>query len=317
MDLSATATKNSGSGSASQGISAYDEIAARLADIAAKQLFFVCGSMKSGTTWLQIMLDAHPSASCGGEGHLADRLAPALQTAVNEYNEHIEWKNAQEIGDLAGFPCFGEAELAYTLRTAILLLLARQVADKPVAAIGEKTPDNILGMPFLHLMFPEAKFIVMVRDGRDCAVSGWFHNQRLSADWLESTYPTLDAYAAVTASGWAKEQEAAVRFAQQRPDHCLFLRYEDMVADTEACLRRVLGFLGLDSAAGIVADCCAKAAFTTLAKGRSPGQEDVASFFRKGVAGDWRNHLSAEANAAFIKEAGPWLTHFGYLQPAS
>ncbi len=104
-------------------------------------------------------------------------------------------------------------------------------------------------------------------------------------------------------------------FAQQRPGRCLFVRYEDLTAAPEANLVRILDFLGLDRNPATVAECCAKSSFAKLAAGRAPGHEDPASFFRKGVAGDWRNHFSAEADAAFIREAGPWLSHFGYLKP--
>ena len=50
--------------------------------------------------------------------------------------------------------------------------------------------------------FPRAKFIHLVRDGRDCAVSGWFHNRRISPDWLNGAHPSLDAYSAATAVEW-------------------------------------------------------------------------------------------------------------------
>ncbi len=293
-------------------MSDFDDLTARIAAIGRKTIFFVCGSMKSGTTWLQIMLDAHPAISCGGEGHFADRLGPAFQAAANQYNQHIEWKNAQKIGGLEGFVRLGDREMAYTMRAAILLLLAQQAGDKPIAAIGEKTPDNILGLPFLDTLFPEAKFVFLVRDGRDCAVSGWFHNKRLAAEWLDKTYPTLDAYAEATAEGWAKEQLAAVGFARTRKQRCLFIRYEDLLGDAPTILTRVLDFLDVPSDPATVRACCAKGAFATLTGGRAPGTEDPASFFRKGVAEDWRNHLSPQATTAFFKAAGTWLMYFGY-----
>ena len=44
----------------------------------AKPLFFICGAIKSGTTWLQLMLDAHPDIACRGEGHLPNMLLPGM-----------------------------------------------------------------------------------------------------------------------------------------------------------------------------------------------------------------------------------------------
>ena len=289
-----------------------DDLSRRIGDLGRKTIFFVCGSMKSGTTWLQILLDAHPAISCGGEGHFSDKLTPILQDAVNDYGRYIDWKNKQNIGGLDGYPSLGAPHLTYLLRTAILLLFSEQSKGRRVRAVGEKTPDNISGMPLLNQIFPEAKFIHLVRDGRDCAASGWFHNSRLSPAWLAQEFPTMEAYAAATAKGWAREQAAAVAFARERPQRCLALRYEDLIEDTATAFRSVLTFLGMPHDAATIADCCAKSDFAKLSGGRAPGKEDRASFYRKGVAGDWRNHFSAEANAAFIREAGPWLTHFGY-----
>ena len=49
--------------------------------------------MKSGTTWVQLLLDAHPNISCNGEGHFMDVLADHLVNALDRYNEYIDGKN--------------------------------------------------------------------------------------------------------------------------------------------------------------------------------------------------------------------------------
>jgi len=299
-------------------MSEFDTITARLGDIGAKTLFFVCGSMKSGNTWLQILLDPHPEIICGGEGHFTDKLAPILQDAVNQYGRYIGWKNAQKIGGLDGYPRLGQTELIYLIRTTILLLFNAQTGGKAVAAIGEKTPDSIMAMPLLDLVFPEARFIHLVRDGCDCAASGWFHNQRMTPDWQEKNFPTLESYAAATATAtatateWAHEQRLAASFTEARPERCLTLRYEDLVDAPAGTFATALDFLGVDHDPATVAACHGRGAFASLSGGRAAGEENRGSFFRKGVAGDWRNHFSAEANSAFIREAGLWLAHFGY-----
>ena len=43
-----------------------------------------------------------------------------------------------------------------------------------------------------------------------------------------------------------------------------------------------------------------------------PGQEDLASFYRKGVQGDWRNHMDAEQERAFIAATGGLMADLGY-----
>jgi hypothetical protein len=56
----------------------FDALHDAVAHVRQKQLFFVGGAPKSGTTWLQLMLNGHPEISCTGEGHFPDRLLPAL-----------------------------------------------------------------------------------------------------------------------------------------------------------------------------------------------------------------------------------------------
>ena len=48
-------------------------------ELRSKQIFFIGGTAKSGTTWVQLLLDAHPEVSCNGEGHFLDNLKPALK----------------------------------------------------------------------------------------------------------------------------------------------------------------------------------------------------------------------------------------------
>lgn len=52
--------------------------------------------------------------------------------------------------------------------------------------------------------------------------------------------------------------------------------------------------------------------FTKLAGGRAPGQEDVKSHYRKGVAGDWRNHFNEEHIALFKENFNDLLLRLGY-----
>ena len=52
-------------------------------------VFFVCGAPKSGTTWLQRLLDAHPQVACAGEGHFIERFTAPLSQLVSSYNRQM------------------------------------------------------------------------------------------------------------------------------------------------------------------------------------------------------------------------------------
>src|SRR5205823_6449212 len=162
------------------------------------------------------------------------------------------------------------------------------------------------------LLFPAAKFIQIVRDGRDCAVSGWFHNLRMTPDWTKKNFASLRGYAVRCAQTWAEQLADAQQFADRNPARFLRVRYEDLAADTDRALAALFNFLGVDDGKAVLARCRSEASFAKLSGGRSPGQENRRSFFRKGVAGDWRNHFSSEIEAEFRKKSGGWLDRLGY-----
>ena len=255
-------------------MTAFRRLHARLGALAATQMFFIGGSMKSGTTWLRLMLDAHPRIACKGEAHVPDQLAPLLMASLDRYNQHIAEKNNKVFGEIEGFPLYTRDDLAYLIASNLLLAFAKSDPAKDLRAIGEKTPDNVRQFDLLRAIFPGAKFLHVLRDGRDCAVSCWFHNLRENPTWARATYPSLPAYAEMFAREWAKDVAEAERFAAANPGACLTVRYEALLADAPAVLRRVFAFLGVPATADIAARCAAAASFERLSAGRMPGEEN-------------------------------------------
>lgn len=276
-----------------------------------KQLFFIGGSMKSGTTWLRLLLDAHPEIICGGEAHLMDHFGPLLLELLAKRKDYLADKN-RLFGELGGFPTPTPDDLTYMLSASLYLALGSAGVPHSVRAVGEKTPDNIRYFDVLHAVFPAARFIHLVRDGRDCAVSGWFHNLRASPEWTRTHFATLADYTAAFAREWTKDLSVGQEFAAAHPDATLTLRYEDLIEAPEALLAQVAAFLGADPAADLVGACCAQARFETLTNGRPRGVEDPASFLRKAAPGDWRNHLDAVAEDTFMTTAGDAMRAFAY-----
>jgi len=294
----------------------FEQLHGSITDLRDKQIFFIGGTAKSGTTWLRFLLDAHPAVSCSGEGHFLDVLAPALKSAVDRHSEIVTRKNASIFREFEGYPHLDLADFTYVLASCVALLLIKQSAHKPACAIGEKTPNNSLYFAAFSTLFPKAKFIHIVRDGRDCAVSGWFHNLRVSPEGTVKEYGSLASYVRFFAEQWATEIATAQRFIDQHPGRVYQFRYKDLFADPEAILDKLFAFLGVETTQGLLAQCRREASFEKLSGGRKPGQENRSSFFRKGVPGDWRNHLSERDNAAFLEIAGRWLQRFGFTEPA-
>ncbi len=86
-----------------------------------------------------------------------------------------------------------------------------------------------------------------------------------------------------------------------------------MLDDPAAMFTRVVNYLDCDSDPEIIASCVEHASFQALSGGREPGCEDKSSFFRKGIAGDWRNHLTEEQSAVMRQASSGLMDEFGYL----
>jgi len=90
------------------------------------------------------------------------------------------------------------------------------------------------------------------------------------------------------------------------------LRYEDMVDRPEGTVEALLAFLDVARDPSLVSRCINLADFAKLSGGRSQGQEDAASFYRKGIKGDWRNHLDEHQSRVYIEATEGLMQELGY-----
>src|SRR4029077_20089502 len=93
----------------------FDRLHSAISELRSKQIFFIGGAVKSGTTWLQLLLDTHPDVSCRGESHLSVHFAPLLQRALDEHNAYISHKNTVVFNELEGYPYFSQEHFSYFL----------------------------------------------------------------------------------------------------------------------------------------------------------------------------------------------------------
>jgi len=271
-----------------------------------RSLFFVGGQGKSGTTWVERALDAHPEISCRGEGHLLDGLLQQGDRAISRYSEELD-RNNKLFPELAGYPLPDEASAVRMLR-GLLLDRLRSAADPDARHIGERTPANVSFLSTIALLFPTASFVHVIRDVRDVAVSVWHHSKRVQPGFDRS----LASVAEETAEVWARAM-ASVRSSghEQLGARYLELRYEDLLADTAGALGSVVRALGADAGDEIMAAVAEASSFRKLS-GRNAGQEDARSHFRAGRAGGWRDALDADTAAKVWAIAGAMLAELGY-----
>lgn len=274
-------------------------------------LFFTGGQGKSGTTWVQLLLDAHPDISCSGEAHFFDLLAPAMQQAFLRYRHRLD-ENNKLFHELPGYPLPEQPHAFAALRGAVVTALMEQIRGQSPRAVGERTPANIENMDLIWELFPQARLIHVVRDPRDAAVSLWHHGKRIQEGGFVKQYGTIDKLAVHLCKGWATAMHRCARLGAERPGQYLEVRYEDLLDRGPVAMTRMLEFLSIAPDPKTVDGCLKAASFEKLSGGRGRGDEDPKSHFRKGVSGDWHNHLQPETSREIRALAAAELEVRGY-----
>lgn len=90
------------------------------------------------------------------------------------------------------------------------------------------------------------------------------------------------------------------------------VRYEDLLERPHEEVGELARFLGADASEEAIEQAVSSASFEKSTKGRERGQEDTSSFFRKGIAGDWKNYFTERDKQIFKEEAGDLLIRLGY-----
>jgi hypothetical protein len=266
-------------------------------------VFFVCGAPKSGTTWLQRVLDAHPEVVCSGEGHFIQRLSAPMAQVVRNYN--IELSAAAKLV-YDGRPYYagvGQAEFDAMIRGFILARLAAR-AGPDTKFVGDKTPTYTRHLDQLDRLFPGAKVFHIVRDPRDVAVSRMFHSKRAGAAeaataGTEQHRQTLEGAVRM----WREAVTAVDAFAAAHPGQVCELRYRDLFHRPVDEITRVFAFLGAATPTVLMQRIAAETSFKALS-GRAPGEEDAGAFLRKGLPGDWKTSLDPGAARYVVDHCG-------------
>lgn len=276
---------------------------------------FVSGSPKSGTTWLQKILDAHPAIACAGEGHFVERIVNPMVRMLREYNAKLKQVDERVFQGKAPYQPLAEPEIVQLVRDMVVRLMLRQKPPAGTTWLGDKTPRYTEGLKELKILFPAARFIHIVRDPRDVAVSRLFHAKR--AGYEDALTAGTDSYYELVgnaASAWATHNGNVETFlvaAPANPAMVHRIRYEDLMNDFDAVATALFGFLEIDKSPQLVASVREATDFERLS-GRRKGEEDPSSFFRKGVVGDWEGRLDEKALDIIEGRCGALMRRFQY-----
>lgn len=197
---------------------------------------FVVGVNRSGTTLLRMMLDAHPELTMPPETHFVPELIDLAESGeatpealVATITKQREWGDFG-VGEDELLDAFGAIEplnAGDALRAFYSLYAAR--IGKP--RWGEKTPIYVKSIRKIGRALPEARFVHVIRDGRDVALS--------IRDRAVKEHP-IDRIA----ERWVRRIGQARRQSKHVP-HYKEVRYEQLILETEPTLRGVLDFFEL------------------------------------------------------------------------
>jgi hypothetical protein len=290
-------------------------------------LFFISGAQKSGTTWLAATLHSHPQVKAVGEAWLFGGGACDLDT----------WLNREKVREWAARPMGRNTWRNGLTPEQLERLLLRGLGEAIMLrgaphhkAVGDKTPLGYLRRPeALFDVFPDSRFINIVRDGRDVAVSQaflalrdndvtWWNSAdqlRRAADFhLYGRGEPCPLFApgaiGIPAGLWRESIEGARRARALWKDQFIEFRYEALLADPMS-VRAAFVLLGVDADEATVRRCVDANSFEART-GRRPGDADPTSAIRKGIAGDWKNYFTEADKALYKQVCAPLLIDLGY-----
>jgi hypothetical protein len=279
---------------------------------------FIVGMNRSGTTLLRMMLDAHPELTIPPETHFVPELIKvAREHGATPEDALTAMKSAREWGDFG----FTDEEMLARLRAlpklkagaAVRTFYEAYMQQQGKPRWGEKTPTYVQKMKLIQRALPEARFVHVIRDGRDVALSV-----------LDRT--VRDLTAADVAKRWRKKITKAREDAPQL-EYYTEIRYEDLILDTEPVLRKVAEFIDLPWDDAMLsyhersADRLKEMARPLPGDGRAKElsverRMATHAMTTKPPSADrvarWRTQMSAEQRAEFEAEAGDLLQELDY-----
>ncbi|XP_017974845.1 PREDICTED: flavonol sulfotransferase-like [Theobroma cacao] len=241
---------------------------------------FLCSAMKTGCTWLKSL-----SFAIATRGQYDDSTSPLRTTVPHDCIPFLE---------------YGEYSTAEGPRIPLV------ASHLPYTFLPKSIIDS------------GCKIVYLCRDPKDTFVSMWhffrkLENNRPGEGDLVSIEEAFELFCkGLSSHGPYWEHVLGYwKASLERPDKILFLKYEDMTKDTEACVKKLAEFFDCpfsleEERKGIVQAIIKFCSFENLSNldvnktGKQVKKDafvENSAYFRKGKIGDWRNHLTAEMGA--------------------
>ena len=286
---------------------------------------FLGGVPRSGTTLLQRMLDAHPELCVINDSHFIPRalkktdkslvlsglngqpIPLSKQLLDNVWNYHRFYRTGIEQHEFESAAQLGDS---YQTLVENLFNKVAEKAGKKFA--GEKTPDYCRHFELLNKLFPKSCLILIVRDGRDVALSlkDWSAAKKIKGPAKLDLWETNPVATCALWWRWMVLES----LSQLDGLDCGIqetVLYEDLIADPQSELQKLCGLLQMEFSEEMLA-------FNRGKVNANNGQSAKSAWLgpQKGLR-DWRRDMPQNDVALFEYLAGDALDAAGYQRSVS
>ncbi len=226
----------------------------------------IVGAPRSGTTLLRLLLDAHSEIGSPAEAGLPalmDHLAQVWLTveADVEPREVEDWPP----------PLSLEADRAIRATVGAVLDSYRRRERKRLYC--DKLLDAVEHLAIVAKLFPDTKYVILVRHVMDCVASALESSPFGFAGYGYTRFvqSSPENFVSALVAHWVRHVGLALQWVETHTNECLNLRYEDLVRDPDAQLARLFAFLNVAHEPTVCTAAFAKARWA-----QGPGDHKIA-----------------------------------------
>ncbi len=279
---------------------------------------FIVGCGRSGTTLLRLMLDAHPEVAIPPETNFLSSVGTlrgrdeALRNALFQHIvQHETWP---DFGLCSEDFCRQLADVRpFTISDGLRCFYEAYAAKFGKRRWGDKTPPYCDHLRKIHRLLPEARFLHLIRDRRDVAMS--------MRGMLWSPGDDVESLARY----WCQAVTAARQPAKRCP-HYLEVRYEQLVLNLSETLRAVCDFLQLEFSTEmeryhanarerldeVESRLNAQGTVVVTKTQRLQHHRLTSQPPQASRIGRWKSEMTSDEQVRFVNVAGPLLAELGY-----
>ncbi len=292
--------------------------------------FFIFGHARSGTTLLARLIRLHPEVHCNWQAHFFTR-EPTIYSLVSkpEIREWLQrhsnrWNQGEDLSPLV-------------IRVVADFIMEREARERGKTIVGDKSPNSLMdgkSVKLLHGVYPDAKLLYIVRDGRDTVLShriqsfidfpeylrdidlqirdDFTHTPEFFFEGKRSLF-TEDELRK-DAEDWVRNVKETNQFGEELfGDKFLTLRYEDLISDPVRFLPDIWTFLKVkDRGLSLESEIKKEMGRNPDAAWQKTQNQEMVSNLKKGTSGTWEELFTDRDRQIFKEIAGETLIEWGY-----